>query len=149
MLLAFGGAAQRWVSMRRWSAVLGVPSAAPPDWTVDQPHGPSASRASVETAVTYAVRRGSAHLPWEPTCLAQVVAGQGMLRRRGAPAVAVIGLRRAPDDWEAHAWLIGATRILSGGPAARGFTATTLFTVPGGLQPDDVGRSRTGDRPLP
>ena len=149
MLLALGGAAQRWVPMRRWSSRLGQPTAAPAHWTVDPDRPADLPRVRIEAAVAHAVHRGSAHLPWEPTCLAQVLAGQDMLRRRGRPAVAVIGLRPGETEWEAHAWLIGASRTITGGPAARGFTATTLFTVPGGLRADDVGRPRVGDPGLP
>lgn len=37
----------------------------------------------------------------------------------------------AGASWEAHAWLVGRTGVLTGGPAARGFTATSVFQVPG------------------
>ena len=83
-----------------------------------------------------AVRRGSHWLPWSPTCLAEATAGQVMLRRRGGSGVVVIGLRKDPEDpatWQAHAWLLGGKGALTGGPAAAGFTATTVFEVPGGL----------------
>jgi hypothetical protein len=65
-----------------------------------------------------------------------------MLRQLGSPGVVVIGLR--PSDptpaapWDAHAWLLGRHGALTGGRAARGFTATTVFQVPGGLDASDV-----------
>jgi len=81
--------------------------------------------------VAGAIRRASQLLPFEPTCLAQAGAGQMMLRRRHHPGVVVIGLRRGEADWDAHAWLLGHAGALTGGPAARGFTPTTVFTVDG------------------
>ena len=88
-----------------------------------------------------AVRRGSHWLPWSPTCLAEATAGQVMLRRRGGSGVVVIGLRKDPEDpatWQAHAWLLGRRGALTGGPAATGFTATTVFIQPDGLRATEV-----------
>lgn len=42
------------------------------------------------------------------------------------------------DQWEAHAWLLGSVGALTGGPAAAGFTATTVFEVPTGLRAGEV-----------
>lgn len=60
--------------------------------------------------------------------------------------MAVIGLRRDEGAayWEAHAWLIGSALTITGGRAARGFTATTVFAVPGGLQPEDLSADAGG-----
>jgi hypothetical protein len=98
-----------------------------------------------ETRVANAIRRGSGRLPWEPTCLAEATAGQIMLRRRGETGVVVIGLRPSPTgtpdaepDWQAHAWLLGRRGALTGGPAAAGFTATTVFDRSDGLRAADV-----------
>ena len=138
-LLALGGALQRWVPMRRWSSLLGEPAAIPEGWTgLPRGTGGEPARASTERAVAQAVRHGCARLPWAPTCLAQAIACQVMLRRRGCAGVAVVGLRRVADDpasWGAHAWLIGESLTVAGGPASRGFTATTVFAVKGGLAP--------------
>jgi hypothetical protein len=142
VLLVFGGSAQRWVPMRWWSGTLGEAQAIPSGWT-GLPHGlevAGEARSRTEWEVARAVRRASERVPWSPTCLAQVIAAQVMLRQRGAAAVAVIGLRRAEDGaaWDAHAWLIGSGLTVTGGPAARGFTPTTVFAVRGGLAPDDL-----------
>ena len=65
-----------------------------------------------------------------------------MLRRRGEPGVVVIGLRPVQvdgvTDWQAHAWLLGRQGALTGGPAATGFTATTVFIQPDGLRATEV-----------
>ena len=139
VLTTVATAARRWVPMPRWSWVLGRAAAVPDQW-----RGRSVTRIPVrasdpiERRVARAVERAAELLPGEPSCLASATAGQVMLRRRGRAGVVVIGLRR-PDDagtpagtpWDAHAWLLGSRGALSGGPAARGFTATTVFEVPG------------------
>ena len=142
-LLALAGAAQRWVPMVRWSALLGQHQGVPDSW-LDRPITALPVRAAspTESRVAGAIRRGSRRLPWEPTCLAQATAGQIMLRRRGEPGVVVIGLRPVQvdgvTDWQAHAWLLGRQGALTGGPAATGFTATTVFIQPDGLRATEV-----------
>lgn len=141
LLIAGGGVLKHLVPMRWWSGILGQPAQVPAGW-----HGMaaesvmSAERRFGEALVAGSVRRASTRLPWEPSCLSQAIAAQVMLRRRGLAGVAVIGLRRpeSDEDWEAHAWLVGSSRIVTGGQASRGFTATTVFCVRGGLQPLDL-----------
>ncbi len=141
-LLAIGGAFQRWVPLRRWSRVLGEPVAVPTAWAghaVGDPvagGGPGAPTS--EHVVRAAVSRGSRRLPWHATCLAEAFAGQVMLRRRGRAGVVVIGLRRTDSTWDAHAWLLGASGVLTGGRAARGFTATSVFEVRGGVRAEGL-----------
>ena len=95
-----------------------------------------------ERKVVKAIESASRWVPWTPRCLAEATAGQVMLRQFGAPGVVVIGLRPADTapthPWNAHAWLLGEHGALTGGRAARGFTATTVFQVPGGLSADQV-----------
>ena len=138
-----GAAAQKWVPMPRWSGVLGDHAEVPPAWRGQSvAELPVRAEDDVERAVAVAVDRALAHLPVQPSCLAQAFAGQVMLRRRGGGGVVVIGLRRgatAGDGrWDAHAWLLGREGALTAGPAAAGFTATTVFEVPGGLHGTDV-----------
>lgn len=153
-LLTVGGAVQRWVPMTRWAGWLGTPAGVPDAW-----RGSAVQRlirmtpTPLETQVRAAVNAGSEHLPWEPTCLAQALAAQVMLRRRGSAGVVVIGLRRSSaaaaegaedpgaDGWEAHAWLMAPSGVLTGGPAARGFTATSVFEVPGRCSAEVVAAS--------
>lgn len=86
-----------------------------------------------------AVRNACLRLSWEPTCLSQAATGQLMLRRRGGAGVVVIGLRpQFGAQWQAHAWLLGKRGALTGGRAADGFTAATIYQFPGGLQALDV-----------
>lgn len=144
-LLSAASLAQRWIPMRYWSWVLGVAGPVPEPW-LDQAVTKLPQRATpgLERQVANSVRRGAAALPWNPSCLAQAAAGQAMLRRRGHPAVVVIGLRPGPSgaeqarQWDAHAWLLGSRGALTGGPAATGFTATTVFEVSHALTAKEV-----------
>ena len=139
VLLTATGAAQRWLPMPRWSRVLGQPGPVPAAWQGREVTAlPVAFGSHLELRVASAIHRGSQILPWTPSCLAEAATGQIMLGRRGEPGVVVVGLRR-PDaahseGWDAHAWLIGMRGAITGGAAAAGFTATTVFERPGGLQ---------------
>lgn len=139
-LLTLGSALQKWVPMPKWSGLLGHPGAVPRQWagsTVSVM--PVRADGAAERAVAVAVRSAAAHLPWHSTCLAEATAAQMMLRQSRRGGVVVIGLRATEaGPWDAHAWLLGARGALTGGPAARGFTATTVFEVPGGLRAEDV-----------
>jgi hypothetical protein len=58
-----------------------------------------------------------------------------MLQLRGEPGVVVIGLRKeVAGTWAAHAWLIGRAGVITGGPAAVGFTPTAVYERPSGLR---------------
>jgi hypothetical protein len=143
VLLAAGSAAQKWVPMRRWSGWLGSVGAVPEAWR-GRPveRHVRAARTPVEIGVESAIVNGSRRLPWEPSCLAQAAAAQVMLRRRGTGGVVVIGLRRSDDGaWDAHAWLMTASGVLTGGAASRGFTATSVFEVPGQVTSDELASS--------
>lgn len=142
-LLAITGAAQRLVPMTRWSRVIGTHAAVPDEWSVlPEQAVPVRSADLEEDRVRRAIRRGAERLPWTPSCLAEAAAGQIMLRRRGKPGVVVIGLQPTEETWDAHAWLLGARGALTGGPAAAGFTATTVFEVAGGLRAAEVDLSQ-------
>lgn len=129
-LVTIASALQRWIAMPKWARVIGEMREVPPDWKGAQVVALRSSAATMtEHRVASAISRACEILPGEPRCLAQAVAGQIMLRRRKEPGVVVIGLRRAESatGWEGHAWLLGAHGALTGGPAANGFTPTTVF----------------------
>lgn len=144
-LLAAAGLAQRAIPMRRWSWVLGRAAEVPPTWSRGAVEAlPARPGSAAEWNVMRAVDRARRAVPWSPTCLAQVAAGQALLRQARTSGVAVIGLRPStapatPDRrWETHAWLLGRRGALTGGAAAEGFTATTVFERPGGLRASEV-----------
>jgi hypothetical protein len=143
-LLTGAGALQKWVTMTRWGGLLGQHGPVPEHWHgVVIEHLPQRAADLVERRVALAIRSGARVLPWHSTCLAEATAGQVLLRQFGEPGVVVIGLRVTETrPWDAHAWLLGRVGALTGGPAARGFTATTVFEVPGGLRADEVDLAR-------
>ncbi|MFZ8997759.1 MAG: lasso peptide biosynthesis B2 protein [Ilumatobacteraceae bacterium] len=143
LVLHLTAALQKWVPMPRWVALLGRPATVPSAWRGREVGAIPIAWADVrEARAGRAVARGVRILPWEPSCLAQAATAQLLLRQRGAAGVVVIGLRPSgeTDDgsWSAHAWLLGGRGALTGGPAAAGFTATTVFEVPGRLTADRV-----------
>lgn len=143
VLLTIFGFAQRVIPMPRWSKVLGRAGAVPDEWKGRKIENLSMLASTpVESRVANAIFLASRALPWKPTCLAEAAAGQVLLRLAHSSGVVVIGLRRTDlavtDHWDAHAWLLGARGALTGGPAASGFTATTVYEVRDGLRATDV-----------
>lgn len=139
-LLAVGTALQKWVPMTKWSRLLGSAGPVPRQWSGAVITAlPARAADARERRVVVALRSANRHVPWHNTCLAEATAAQVMLRQLGRPGVVVIGLRATEvGPWDAHAWLLGPRGALTGGPAARGFTATTVFEVPGGLRSTDI-----------
>lgn len=138
-LLVMASAAQRWAPPGKWQLVLGQAAAVPSSWAGRMIEvRPTPTVVASERRVAAAVARGVRWLPWNPSCLAQAAAGQLMLRLRGEPAVAVVGLRQdtagAQTGWMAHAWLIGSGGVITGGEAAVGFTPTAVFQSRSGLR---------------
>lgn len=100
------------VRFGRWRAWLGVPVAAeagdPALWLDDN---------LARRRLARAVARGAARLPGESRCLAQAMALQWMLRRRGLGGVIHLGVlpgdqRGGLDDL--HAWVTHANEVLVG-----------------------------------
>lgn len=152
VLVHLTAALQKWVPMRRWSRLLGRPAAVPETWRGRVVEGLAAGWSDRgERRVARAVATAVRVLPWEPSCLAQAAAAQILLRQQGRSGVVVIGLRPGGDGsptgspWSAHAWFVGRQGALTGGPAAEGFTATTVFEVPGGLTAEEVVMPRQAD----
>jgi hypothetical protein len=138
--------------MTRWSWVLGRAGAVPDSWRGQRIDVlPLRWASGAERKVVQAITTASRIAPWNPSCLAEATAGQVLLRQFGSPGVVVIGIRpneAAPErPWLAHAWLLGRHGALTGGRAARGFTATTVFEVRAGLTASDVDLSRVAVGP--
>jgi len=151
VVLAATAVAQRFIPMPRWSGVLGRPTAVPEAWRASPVLSlPSRWDSLAERRAARAVRSAGRYLPWKPRCLPEATAAQVLLRTMRSPAVVVIGLRPPPQGdnhqmWEAHAWLVGRSGAITGGPAAQGFTATTVFEVPGGPTAAEVAAGNTPD----
>lgn len=91
------------------SRLLGSPRSAPAD--------PSARPGPRARIVASAVTRVAAWLPWHPTCLPQAIATRWMLRRRGIPCQAHLGVV-STDPFAAHAWVTVGGSVVQGGPVA-------------------------------
>lgn len=131
-LLTAAGAATRAVPIQRWSRVLGDPVPVPEHWSDGpSPAQPPTPASPEEYRVARSIARASRLLPWTPSCLDQALAAQVLLRRAGAPGLVVIGVRRADEGSETHAWVVGQAGPLTGGPTGGGFTPTAAFTSGG------------------
>lgn len=70
--------------------------------------------------VSFAIPRAGRRVPWRADCLVQALAAQHWLGRRGVVTTLVIGVDKPkPTDFDAHAWLMAADRIVIGGQVAR------------------------------
>jgi hypothetical protein len=69
------------------------------------------------------------YLPWNATCLMQVLAAQFWLKRHGIPATIYFGVNTGEDSAaiEAHAWLLCGDEILVGKSEAGQFKPITVF----------------------
>jgi hypothetical protein len=69
------------------------------------------------------------HLPWNATCLMQVLAAQFWLKRHGIPASIYFGVNASEDSdaIKAHAWLLCGNEILVGKSEAAQFKPITVF----------------------
>lgn len=146
LLLVLVAGVKRVAPMRYWAFLLGRPRPVPDGWRgrAVERLGRAGPATEPERLVVQAVRRAVRRLPWRPSCLAQAVAGQVMLRRRGSAGVVVIGLR--PDSVDgvgrdgapAHAWLLGPSGPMLGAAASTGFTPVTVFETSAGVRAQDV-----------
>jgi hypothetical protein len=78
--------------------------------------------------VGWAVETLSRNTPGEKTCLAQALAAQVLLVRRGHPAVLHIGVLR--DEWgafQAHAWVESGGEVVVGGHELERYTPLTTL----------------------
>ena len=81
--------------------------------------------------IGWAVVRVSQLLPSSRgTCLAQAIAAQTMLRRRGIAATVYLGVaRKDGEKLAAHAWVRSGEVILTGRPGHRRFNVLTSFAA--------------------
>jgi hypothetical protein len=83
-----------------------------------------AERNTSAERVAWAVGVASRHAPGIKTCLAQALAAQVLLARRGHPALLHIGVARGDrGQFEAHAWVESEGRIVIGGSGRERFAS--------------------------
>jgi hypothetical protein len=78
-----------------------------------------------------AIRSAANNTPWESLCLAQAVAGQWMLKRRGIAGTLYLGVAKEetkPAKLGAHAWLRCGNIILTGREGHKKFTVVAAFS---------------------
>jgi hypothetical protein len=76
-------------------------------WVVDAPIKPRRADNSSAEMVVWAVEAASRQTPGVKTCLAQALATQVLLARRGYPALLHIGVVRGEQEqFQAHAWVV-------------------------------------------
>jgi hypothetical protein len=81
--------------------------------------------------VGWAVKAAAARTPWQSMCLAQALAGSGMLRARRIPATMAMGVAKSagePGALEAHAWLSSGGLVLTGAGGHERFQVVARFT---------------------
>jgi hypothetical protein len=84
----------------------------------------------IALSVSKAISRASAYTLWESTCLAQSLAAQRMLQRRGIPGVLYLGVAKNADDkekMEAHSWSQCGDMVITGAKGHEDFTVLSVF----------------------
>lgn|GEM_PF-322744 len=140
---------RRLLPMPRWSRLLGESKTvrAVFDTPGDASRFPFAQSPGDRT-IARAIRSAGSRMPYDPRCLDRATAGQLMLRRRRRSGVVVIGLApggHSDEKWGAHAWLVGASGVLTGGAEARSFTAASCFVPPDVRTPLPTPPARIGE----
>lgn len=100
--------------------------------------GPPAAAEDVPARIGWAVRRMADHTPWRSPCLAQAMAAQRMLRRRGFGSTLYLGLARGlpvegQEEAEAHAWLRCGDAILTGEEEMADFHPVAYYAMDTGI----------------
>jgi hypothetical protein len=74
----------------------------------------------ITARVGYVLPRISARLPWRSDCLIQAMAAQDWLASKGLASEIRIGVARSEGaGFEAHAWLVHAEQVITGGAVDR------------------------------
>lgn len=84
--------------------------------------------------IAWAIRKLSAHTPWESKCLVQAMAAKHMLKSRQINSTLYLGVMRNgcgdktdADPLKAHAWLRSGHMLLTGGQGYQYFTVVATF----------------------
>ena len=98
----------------------------------DAPIRPQYAEHSSAERVVWAVEVASRHTPGVKTCLAQALATQVLLARRGYPTFVHIGVVRGEQErFEAHAWVVSEGKIVIGGSELGRYTPLAILGVEG------------------
>lgn len=111
----------------RWTSRLFALKPGDGNTALDQP-----SHREIARRVGWALGVAAARSPWQSTCLAQALAGSGMLRRRRIPATLAMGVVKAADETDnlkAHAWLSCNGIILTGASGHEKYNIVAKFVL--------------------
>ena len=119
--LAIARIAMALLPFRRIAAWMGTPGAATPATaTVEE--------ISIAKEIGWAVGVVARRVPWDGRCLAQALAGTGMLRHRGLEGTVSFGVcRDGITELNAHAWLRFGSCMVTGGLGHQRFNTFTTF----------------------
>jgi hypothetical protein len=82
--------------------------------------------------VAWAIRVVRRRTPWNSNCLAQALAGQKMLHRRGIASTLFLGVLKEGDSGlAAHAWVCSSDVIVTGGNQLDRYAVIVSFANPG------------------
>ena len=84
----------------------------------------------IALSIGKAIGQAAAHTPWESACLAQSLAAQRMLKKRGIPGVFYLGAAKDEEGKEkmkAHAWSQCGDQIITGNGGHEKFTVLSVF----------------------
>ena len=102
------------------------------DHLVQSPNDIPVADAETAERVAWAVQSMRHLTPWDSNCLAQGIAGQQMLRRRGVESTLYIGVdKNVPRSFETHAWLRCGRKTLTGAGLQDQFTAVVSYAKNG------------------
>ena len=90
-------------------------------WDEDAVHVVTADR------IARAMRQLAACAAWSSNCLAQALAAQAMLRRRGIPSTLYVGIACGDALPTTHAWLRCGARIVTGSPVHARYTPVASY----------------------
>jgi hypothetical protein len=125
--LAAGRARLLCLPFRRVAARLGRAGA-------ESPEAVPAAQEDTARRIGWAVTAMARYVPWDSRCLAQAIAGQRMLARRGLDCTLYLGVGEdplRPGDKAFHAWLRCGTRFVTGGDGRLRFQVLASFARTG------------------
>ena len=124
LLLEAIGLGMRLLSFRTLRRLMSV--------VVDAPVRPRCEDRPSAERVAKAVEAASRHTPGVKTCLAQALATQVLLVRRGYPALLHIGVVRGEQkQFQAHAWVVTDGKVVIGGSELGSYAPLAVLEVEG------------------
>ena len=90
----------------------------------------TAEQLKIAVSIGKAIEQAANNTPWESACLAQSLAAQRMLQKRGIAGVFYLGVMKdetSKEKMKAHAWSQCGNEIITGGAGHEEFTVLSVF----------------------